>query len=167
MIVHSTVGRYADMQGDIQRVDFLFLSAEQRQRPHMRVHTSDGREIAISLSRGSELEDGDVLAIEGRVAIVVAAAPEDVLEIIPVTPREWGVAAYQLGNLHREVRFLDTAMLTLYDRTCAEVLEGLKVPFKRVQRGFIGTRYGAYTGPLHEQEHEHSHDGHHGHEHHH
>lgn len=158
MIVNAIAESLADMQSKVQSVDTLPLTAEQRQRPHMRIRTRGGREIAISLPRGVELNDGDVLGVENGVAVVVEAALEDLLEIFPDTAREWGLACYQLGNLHRELRFLDDSMLTLYDRTCEEVLTGMNVRFQRIHRPFIGDRYGAYTGHLHDQAHQHSHD---------
>lgn len=164
MIITAIAGRLADMKGAFAHVDALPLSADQRQRPHMRLSTPAGRDIAISLDRGCTLEDGDVLYIDGDTAIVVEAAPEDLIEILPLSAREWGTAAYQLGNLHREVRFLDRSMLTPWDATSAEVLSGMKVRFERVRRGFVGERFGAYTGHLHDQQL--AHGGGHGHGHH-
>jgi urease accessory protein len=165
MIITSIAGRLADLKDDFSELDTLLLTAEQRQRPHMRTRSQSGRDLAISLERGVTLEDGDVLCIDGRTAIVVEAAPEDLIEILPVSAREWGTAAYQLGNLHRDVRFLDRSMLTPWDATSAEVLRGMKVRFERVSRGFVGERFGAYTGHLHDQQHAHAHGHAHDHPH--
>jgi urease accessory protein len=111
----------------------------------------------ISMPRGVELQDGDVLAFDAGVALTVVAAAEDLLEVAPANARQWGVAAYQLGNLHREVRFLDNVMLTPYDRTSEEVMRRSQIACRRVRRGFVGERYGAYSG-AHHHHHHHEHE---------
>ena len=161
MVIDRIVGRLADLQSLVRSVDPLELAAEQRQRPHLRTRTRGGRDLAISMPRGVELNDGDVLVLESGVAVAVVAAAEDVIEVIPRTSREWGTAAYQLGNLHREVRFLENSMLTPYDPISEDVLRGMGVAYHRLTRGFVGDRYGAYVG------HDHAHDtaNHHAHDH--
>jgi urease accessory protein len=157
MVVSAILGRLEQLQPRASNVDAVELTAEQRQRAHLRVRSREGRELAISLPRGVELQAGDVLAFDGEVALAVAAAAEDLLEVAPASARQWGVAAYQLGNLHREVRFLEDVLLTPYDHTSEEVMQRSQIASRRVQRGFVGERYGAYTGGLHHHHHEHGH----------
>lgn len=159
MVIDSVVGRLADLKSEVKVVDPLELTAEQRQRPHFRLCTKSGTEVFVSLPRGTELQDGDVIHLLQGVAVVVQAATEDLLEVSPRSAREWGVVAYQLGNLHREVRFLEAAMLTAYDDSTEQVLRTSGVAYKRVQRSFGGNRYGTHTG---EHSHGHGHGGNHG-----
>ncbi|MEO5863187.1 MAG: urease accessory protein UreE [Burkholderiales bacterium] len=163
MIIEHIVGRLSDIQPDVRSVDPLELAAEQRQRPHLRARTRGGKDVAISMPRGVELNEGDVLLLEHGSAVVVVAAAEDLLEVTPRTPRDWGAGAYQLGNLHRDVRFLEGSMLTPYDAISEEVLRGLGVPYQRLTRSFTGERYGAYLGHDHGAADYHAHD--HDHEH--
>lgn len=151
MIIERIVGRIADLGDRIKHVDPVELRAEKRQSPHLRLCSRDGRSVAVSLPRGEELFDGDVLMIEGDVAVVVKAAEEDLLEVSPLTPRQWGVAAYQLGNLHREARFLANSFLTPYDGIAESIMRTAGVPCRRVSRGFTGERFGAAgsTGHTH------------------
>jgi len=157
MVVESIVGRIADLSSQVKVIDPLELTAEQRQRPHFRLRAKSGTEVFVSLPRGVELQDGDVLFLQDGIAIVVQAAAEDLLEITPRSAREWGAIAYQLGNLHREVRFLEAGMLTPYEASTEQVLRSSGVAFKRVQRSFAGERYGAYTGE-HGDSHGHGHN---------
>lgn len=159
MVIESVVGRIADLTSQVKVIDALELTAEQRQRPHFRLKTKSGREVVVSLPRGEELQDGDVIALHDGIAVVVQAAAEDLLEVTPRSAHEWGVVAYQLGNLHREVRFLDASMLTPYEASTEQVLRHSGVLYQRVQRSFSGDRYGAYTG---EDGHGHSHEHVHG-----
>ena len=142
MLIESIAGRLEDLATQVREIDPLELAAEVRARPHFRMRTPAGRELAVSLERGTELQEGDVL--------VVHAAPEDLIEVAPRSAREWGVAAWQLGNLHREVRFGERTMLTPYEPSTAEVLAQSGIPHARVERPFVGDRYGAYMGDHHE-----------------
>jgi urease accessory protein len=157
-VVAAVLGNLADFDPGVERVDELELTAEERERAHRRVRSRGNRELIISLPRGEELHDGDVVYVEGGVAVVVVAAPEDVLEVSPRTTREWALVAYQLGNLHRPARFLEDAILTPYDGSTGDVLRGLGLLVRRVTRGFVGERYGAVVHQHDRHSHQHSDD---------
>ena len=155
-VVEAVLGNLSELGQPVEAVDELELTTEERERAHLRARSRGNRELIISLPRGEELHDGDVVYVEDGVAVVVAAAPEDVLEVNPRTTREWALTAYQLGNLHRPARFLPDAILTPYDRSSAEMLRALGVATRRVKRGFVGERCRALTdhhhGHLHTDE---------------
>lgn len=139
------------------------LTSEERASAHMVAYSETGRAVRISLPRGTELNDGDVLAIEGDTALVVAAADEDLYFVRPRDAYEAGVAGYQLGNLHRPVRFARDALLTPADPMVADLLGRLGVAFERRRAPFVGQRYGAYAAHGHDHAHgHHHHDHHHG-----
>ena len=146
MVIEAIVGNLKELGSKVTGVDPIELTADLRTRPHFRRPSASGAEIVVSLPRGEVLEEGDVLRIEGGIAVVVRAAAEDLLEVRPRTALEWGVTAYQLGNLHRDVRFRDDCLLSPYEESTEQVLKASGVPFARVQRSFSGARYGAYTG---------------------
>jgi urease accessory protein UreE len=139
-VVVAVLGNLADGDRADDTVDELELTADERERAHRRVRSKGNRELIISLERGEELRDGDVVYVDGEVAVVVVAAREDVLEVSPRTTREWAIASYQLGNLHRPARFLGDAILTPYDGSTEEAMRGLGVLARRVRRGFVGER---------------------------
>lgn len=155
-VVEEVLGRLADHEGSIREVDPLELTSEERARAHLRGRTKGGRELLVSLERGSELEDGDVLRLYDGIAVVVEAAAEDVLEVLPTSSREWGVAAYQLGNMHRLVRFNDESFLTPYESSSEDALRSLGVRYRRLLRAFTGERIRSLGG------HHHTEDGEHG-----
>jgi urease accessory protein len=175
-VITSVVGSAAELAETMGR-DLLVLTSEERSSPHFVRTTGQGRTVRVSLPRGTEINDGDVLAIDGGVAIVVSAAPEALLSISPHgAPIDWAAVGYQLGNLHRPVRFLDAGMLTPVDPMVEDLLTRMKVPFQRVQAPFVGRRYGSMSGHHHEHapaahdehdrdDHDHDHRHHHGHSH--
>ena len=143
-------------------VDPLMLTSEERANGHFMAETASGRTVRISLPRGTELQDGDVLAIDGDWAVVVRAAEED---LILVTPRDdavqWAAACYQLGNLHRPARFLEAGVLTLADPMALQILKGLDIGVESVCRPFTGRRFGAAGAHHHHEQppvHHHHHD---------
>src|ERR671918_1161623 len=157
-VVAAVLGKVAQLAPSVEAVDEVELTAGERERAHLRVRSRGNRELIISLPRGEELHDGDVVHVDDGVAVVVVAAPEDVLEVSPRTTREWALAAYQLGNLHRPARFLADAILTPYDCSTQEVLGGLGLRARRVTRGLVGERYGAVAHQHHSHPHEHGND---------
>jgi urease accessory protein len=151
-VVEAVLGSLTELGQPVEGVDELDLTTEERERAHLRARSRGNRELIISLPRGEELHDGDVVYVDDGVAVVVVAAAEDVLEVSPQTPREWALAAYQLGNLHRPARFLPDAILTPYDRSSAEMLRALGVATHRVKRGLVGERCTALTHHRHGDE---------------
>jgi len=151
-VVTEVLGTLSDFGEQIRDQDRLFLTSEERASPHMVGHTEQGRDLRISMPRGTELNDGDVLALDGGTAIVVQAAPEELFVISPRDAYNWGVAGYQLGNMHRPVRFVDHAMLTPADAMIANLLDRLDIAYERKTMPFVGKRYGSHTGG-HQHEH--------------
>jgi urease accessory protein len=150
-------------------VDALELTSEERASAHFAATTESGRTVRLSLPRGTELQEGDVLLREGDHAVVVRAAAEELLWLrAGASALEWWAACYQLGNLHRPARFLRDGVLTPRDPMVHQMLAGLDVRVEAVTRPFVGRRFGAAGGRHHHDQphHGHDHDGHtHGHAH--
>lgn len=146
-VVTAVLGTVESLRDRITAEDPLLLTSEERASAHMAGCSRSGRRVRISLPRGSELNDGDVLALEGGTALVVRAAPEALYLVSPGDARDWGVAGYQLGNLHRPVRFTDEGMLTPVDPMVAALLGRLGIAFEARTMPFVGRRYGAHGTP--------------------
>ncbi|KWX68631.1 hypothetical protein ASJ79_17075 [Mycobacterium sp. NAZ190054] len=128
----------------------MILTADERARGHLKVRSEGGREVRISLDRGSELDDGDVLAMEGNVAVVVQAREEDILVVAPQTAKDWGTAAFVMGNLHRPVRFSDDAMRTPYEHSTGLALDEAGIAYTRTTAPLVGRRIRAVGGHSHD-----------------
>lgn len=134
-------------------IDPLVLTSEERARAHFVAETASGRQVRISMDRGTELQDGDVLYIDGNWAITVSAAEEDLLYLRPGSDAIiWWATCYQLGNLHRPARFVADGVLTPFDPMALQLLQGLGTQVERVRKPFVGRRFGAAD------HHQHSHD---------
>jgi len=138
-------------------VDRLVLDADQRASPHFSAATEGGRKVRVSLDRGAELDDHDVLVAGDGFAVEVVAADEDLIAVRPgATIRDWAVVCYQLGNLHRPLKVVGEEILTPRDAQVEAFLTKLGVNFRRERRPFVGQRLGSAAG-----HHHHDHHGHH------
>jgi urease accessory protein UreE len=146
-VVTEIVGTLSALRSQINQTDALILTSEERLSPHRVGRTVGDRTVRISLPRSAELFDGDVLAINGNVAIIVEAAPEDLFILSPTNHLTWGIAGFQLGNLHRPVRFTETSILTPADPVVAELFERIGIAFKHRMTPFIGQRSGSQASP--------------------
>lgn len=149
-VITHTLGNLADLKPGSKLVDRVRLSSEERASAHRVCVSEQGRRIPLSLPRGVELQDGDILAYDGDTVVVAVAAPEALYVIRGGSdPVAWAVIGYQLGNLHRPVRFLEDALLTPQDPMVADVLSRLGASFKCEERPFVGKRLGAVTDHHH------------------
>ena len=110
-VVTAVLGTVESLRGRFESEDPVPLNSEERASAHLVGRSEGGRDVRISLPRGTEINDGDVLALDGATAVVARAAPEALYVVSPEDAYTWGVAGYQLGNLHRPVRFTDEGML--------------------------------------------------------
>ena len=114
----ATADSWAGRLGDA-RVDVLHLDQAEAQKSRLRKATESGIEVAISLDRGTQLRDGDILHWDAarRTAIVAHVDLKDVL-IIDLSalldrPREVSMArcvelGHALGNQHWPAVVKDT-----------------------------------------------------------
>ena len=153
-IVTAVLGTVESLCGRFESEDPVLLSSEERASAHLAVRSEGGRGVRISLPRGTEINDGDVLALDGTTAVVAGASPKALYVVNPGDAFTWGVAGYQLGNLHRPVRFSDDGMLTPADPMVADLLARLGIAFEERTMPFVGRRYGAH-GAHHHHHHDH------------
>ena len=78
----ATEAGWPDLLAEAQ-VDFIHLDQGEAQKSRLRKRTAGGAEVAISLDRGTQLRDGDILAWDQtrRTAIVARVDLKDVLVI--------------------------------------------------------------------------------------
>ena len=142
-IITHIAGRLSEM-GWTDAIDPLELTSDERVSAHFVAETKGGRHVRVSLPRGTELLDGDVLCVDQRTAVVVKARDEDLLLLRPgAEPVIWWAACYQLGNFHRPARFRDDGVLTPDDPLVVQMVRRLGVAFDRVHGPFVGRRFGA------------------------
>ena len=113
--------------------DSLPLDWEARQKCRQRLKTVAGREVGLALPTGTVLLPGDVLYRDEEVEIVIEGVEEKVIVMHPQTRKEFGLACYQIGNLHRPIGFDGDAILIPYEPVLEKQFErfGFKYTLER------------------------------------
>ena len=130
--------------------DLVRLDWEARQKCRQRLKTEAGREIGLALPTGTRLSPGDVLYRDADVEIVVEGTPEKVFALRPEKREAFGLACYQIGNLHRPIGFDDGAILVPYEPVLEKQLTRLGFAYTVEERIFTGV-------VQHSQSHAHAH----------
>ena len=118
--------------------DLVILDWEARQKCRQRLRTEAGREIGLALPTGTRLSPGDVLYRDADIEIVVEGKPEKVF-VLRLEKREaFGLACYQIGNLHRPIGFDDGAVLVPYEPVLEKQLTRLGFAYTVEERVFTG-----------------------------
>ena len=105
--------------------DTLSLAFESRARGRLRAVLASGTEVSVSLPRGTILRGGKKLIADDGTVIVVAAAPERLLEARCANPLDPARVAYHLGNRHVAVQMGHDAAGTWLRIQANQVLEGM------------------------------------------
>ena len=118
--------------------DLVRLNWEARQKCRQRLRTEAGREIGLALPTGTRLSPGDVLYRDADIEIVVKGEPEKVFALHPEKREAFGLACYQIGNLHRPIGFDDGAILVPYEPVLEKQLIRLGFTYTVEERVFTG-----------------------------
>ena len=118
--------------------DPVRLDWEARQKCRQRLRTEAGREIGLALPTGTRLSPGDVLYQDADVEIVVEGKPERVFALRLGKREIFGLACYQIGNLHRSIGFDDGAILVPYEPVLEKQLTRLGFAYTVEERVFTG-----------------------------
>lgn len=103
----------------------LALTADERTRSWHRFETMQGQEVLLRLSRGTVLQEGDLLqTAAGDQIIQICAQPEPVLTV-KAQPLDLLRAAYHLGNRHVSLEINSTYLRLAPDSVLKAMLEQL------------------------------------------
>jgi len=140
---HVHVGA-RELQG-LER-DALVLTAEERRWGRRRVTTRAGRPLALALPTGSALTPGDVLHVGPGFYVVIEAASEPVLAVLPRSREEGLRVAFEVGNRHFTLALDGERLLVADDPAMEQLLGRLGIAFARTRAVFVpvgaGHRHG-------------------------
>lgn len=134
MLIERILARRGEYDQALYCPEYLDLTWQERQKRRQRVTTGAGRVVGIALPEGGGLQDGDLLAVDGDRALIVRAAPEPVLAIVPRSRREFGLVAHQIGNRHMLAWIAEDEIVVLHDPVLEHQLIEWGVPFSAGER---------------------------------
>jgi urease accessory protein len=134
MIIEQVLGNTETTDLGKMHVEKVYLRSDDLVKRIQRAVTDHGTEIGICLREPQDLRDGDILYLGERNAIVLSVLPDRLLVIRPVSLRQMGTIAHQLGNRHVPAQFGEGEMLVPYDRLLEELLMRLEIPYTAEDR---------------------------------
>ncbi|MED1467655.1 urease accessory protein UreE [Bacillus salipaludis] len=134
MIIEKVIGNVETLEKRAPHVERVYMSSDDLVKRIQRVVTDHGHELGIRLKENRDLTDGDVLHMDERNMIVISVKKDDLLVIQPMSIKQMGEIAHQLGNRHLPAQFEENEMLVQYDYLVEELLQQLSIPYIRENR---------------------------------
>jgi len=131
MILDKILGNIKDMEDIHCHVERIYLESDELLKRVLRVTSDHGHEYGISLPKGSEMRDGDILFNDRHNMVVISVKEDDVIVITPRDINEMGEVAHNLGNKHLPVQIEDGKIIIQYDYLVEKFLQNLQVNFER------------------------------------
>lgn len=131
MILDKILGNIKDMEDIHCHVERIYLESDELLKRVLRVTSDHGHEYGISLPKGSEMRDGDILFNDGHNMVVISVKEDDVIVITPRDINEMGEIAHNLGNKHLPVQIEDGKIIIQYDYLVEKFLQDLQINFER------------------------------------
>lgn len=152
----------------LKRAATLSLDWDTRQKSRFGATDSQGREVAVLLTRGTVLRGGDVLVGEDGSLLRIEAAAQPVLQVRHCSshgsPFDLMRAAYHLGNRHVPLELQPTLLQFEPDAVLADMLRQQHLIVTEAQAAFE-PEAGAYGQGGHGHGHGHGHADEHSHDH--
>jgi urease accessory protein len=101
------------------------LTYDQRERSRLRVNTTCGVDVGISLKAGTILRHGAVLALSDGRAAKIVAAKESLMEVSANGNKSLAAIAYHIGNRHVPMEAGPHTLRLLPDHVLKAMVEGL------------------------------------------
>ncbi|OWJ64847.1 urease accessory protein UreE [Inquilinus limosus] len=105
--------------------DRVVLDYDSRHRRRIVLYGEAGTVVLLDLSEAAHLRDGDALKSEDESLVLVAAAPERLVEIRAGSQAELIRIAWHLGNRHLPTQLLPDALRIRADHVIEEMVRGL------------------------------------------
>lgn len=143
--------------------DTIVLDFNERHRRRLVLRAAHGLAFLLDLPEALVLRNGDALVLEDDRLIEIVAAPEKLLEIRCVSPRDLARLAWHLGNRHLPVEISGTRLRVRRDHVIAEMLQHFGLKMVEIEAPFE-PETGAYGSildgvhPHNSSPHHHNHD---------
>ncbi len=131
MILNKILGNIADMKEINCHIEKIYLESDELLKRVLRVTSDHGHEYGISLEKGTEMKDGDILFNDGHNMVIVCVKEDDVIVITPKDINEMGKVAHSLGNRHLPVQIEEGKIIIQYDYVVEKLLSDHGINFER------------------------------------
>ncbi len=140
--------------------DTVVLEFDDRHRRRMAMTGTRGLAFLLDLPETVALRGGDALVLEDGRLVEVVAAPEPLIELRGIDPRQMVRLAWHLGNRHLPVQIAGKHLRIRRDHVIEEMVKGLGASLVEIEAPF-DPEGGAYLSGGRDHQHGAHDDGHH------
>lgn len=117
-------------------VDRVVLDAGERNRRRIVLIGEKGTEVLLNFEKPVALHDGDGLVLEDGAIVLVAGAPEPLIEICAPNALDTLRLAWHLGNRHTDVQIVGDRIRIRRDHVLEHMLRGLGAHLTELEAPF-------------------------------
>jgi urease accessory protein len=127
-------------------IDRVVLDADDRHRRRIVLTGERGTDFLLDFEKPVSLRDGDGLMLDDGSVVLVAGAPESLIEISAHAPIDTVRLAWHLGNRHTDVQIVGDRIRIRRDHVLEDMLRGLGAHLSQIEAPFDPEP----SGPAHE-----------------
>jgi urease accessory protein len=116
--------------------DRVVLDAGDRNRRRIVLKAERGTELMLDFEKPVALRDGDGLALDDGSIVLVAGAPEALVEVAAHSALDTVRLAWHLGNRHTDVQIAGERLRIRRDHVLEEMLRGLGAALTPLEAAF-------------------------------
>ena len=134
-------------------IDRVVLDSGDRNRRRIVLRGEKGTEILLDFEKPVMLRDGDGLVLDDGSIVLVAGAPEALIEISAHSALDAVRLAWHLGNRHTDVQIVGDKLRIRRDHVLEEMLRGLGAHLQPLDAPFdpeAAAPHGHSHGPGHD-----------------
>jgi urease accessory protein len=131
----------------------VVLEASDRQRRRIVLTGDKGTQVLLDFAKPVTLHDGDGLVLDDGSIVLVAGAPEELVEVSAHDARDTVRLAWHLGNRHTDVQIIGGKLRIRRDHVLEDMLRGLGAHLHAFEAPFDPEP----AAPAHEHAHHHGH----------
>jgi urease accessory protein len=117
-------------------VDRVVLDANDRQRRRAVLTGEKGTALLLDMDKPVTLRDGDALTLDDGSIVVVAGAPEELVEILTRQKADIIRLAWHIGNRHTDLQVLGHKLRIRRDHVLEDMLRGLGADLTAIDAPF-------------------------------
>ncbi|MDP4146224.1 MAG: urease accessory protein UreE [Bacillota bacterium] len=125
MLVEEILGNIDDMDLENKQIDTVKIEWYEVDKKILKKTSRNGKDVGIRLKEHKKLNDGDILYMDDKEALVVDIPDSEALVVKANNMREMGEICYEIGNKHIPMFLIDNDIVVPFDEPLKKLLDKL------------------------------------------
>lgn len=137
MIINKILGNRHDFDLKNKNIDTVNIEWYEVNKKILRKTSKLGKEIGMSFEKPQKLNDGDVLYMNEKEAILINIPESEAIVIEPKSMIDMGKACYEIGNQHIPIFLEEDSIIVPYEEPIMKLLDKRGFAPKRVLKKLV------------------------------